>query len=158
MNEIFWIRPQWSATRRRDARVRTLWTALPHQQYADMLQQLYRRVHSLGQKHICSSVVHFYFAREKNRRSLRRNIFDFFDQLASIQAGHDQIRKHQIDAALLEMLERLRSTGAREHAIAAGFKHDFSDGKGLFIIVNAEDRSLWFHFVSEIASHRSARP
>src|SRR5208282_4686019 len=89
---------------------------------------------------------------------LGRQVLDLFDELASIQTRHGQIGEHQVDSALLKTLQRFLAATAGDYVIAAGFQHDFADGERLFVIVDAEDRSFWFHFVSETANRRDRAP
>ena len=128
-------------------RLHALGTALPNQQQADALQQLDWRVHPFGQENVglAVTIVDFDFARQKNSRSLGREALDLFDQPGSIQTGHNQIGQDQVDAALFEALQSLGASRAGEHAIASGFQHDLTNRERLFVIVDAEDRSFWFH-------------
>src|SRR6185437_4282031 len=113
----------------------------------DALQQFHGRVHALGQEKIGPSVaiVNSDFPGEQNSGSLRRDCLDGVDELASIHPGHDQIGEHQIHATLFEALQSLFAAAAGDHAIAASFKHDLADGKGLFVIVHTKNGSFRLH-------------
>ncbi len=74
-----------------------------------------------------------------------RLALDPFDQFGAVQAGHDEIAEYQVDAAPAERLQRVVPVVAGDHAIAAGFQHDFADGEGLLVVVNAKNRLLGLH-------------
>jgi hypothetical protein len=76
---------------------------------------------------------------------LRRDFFDFFDQAGAIDAGHDEISEHEIDAAEAEGFKSGLAVVTGHDAVAAGFKHDFTDGKRLLVIVDAKDCFLGLH-------------
>src|SRR3954463_4787386 len=122
-------------------------SAFADEQQTYTLQQFYRRVHSFGQENVGASfaLVNFYFAGEKNRRCFRGDVLDAFDQLGAVDAWHDQVCQHQIYSSLSESLQRLLCVGERQHTVASGFQHYFSNGEGLLIIVNTENSSFWFH-------------
>src|SRR5678816_2063860 len=56
-----------------------------------------------------------------------------------------QITEYQVDSAFPKPFDRFFSGCAGDHAVAASFEKDFSDGKGLFVVVDAENGSLRFH-------------
>ena len=126
---------------------RTFGPALADQEQANFFQQVHGLVHSLWQKDIGLGValVNFYAAGDKHGWRLRGNVFDFFDEAGTIQTGHDQVRQEQVHTAAAKSFERGFAVVTREHAIAAGFEHDFANGKGLFVVINAEDRFLGLH-------------
>src|SRR5579864_6791014 len=103
-----------SSRRLHNLGLRALRAALPNQQQPDTLQQLGRRVHSLGQKNIgpAVAIVDFNFARKKNYGSLWRQALDLVDQFGSIQSGHDEIGQHQVNSTLLKSLQRVVAAGA----------------------------------------------
>ena len=49
------------------------------------------------------TLIDFHLSGDKHRGSLRRERFDFCDQLRAIDAGHDQIGQHKIDVAAPEL-------------------------------------------------------
>src|SRR6185312_617542 len=75
----------------------------------------------------------------------RRHVLDCLDQLMAVEPGHDQVAEHQVDAALLELLQCILSGAAGDHAVAARFQDHLADGEGLLVIVNAQNRSFRFH-------------
>ena len=82
---------------------------------------------------------------------------DLGNQLRAVQAGHRHVGDHQVDSALQEARQRFFAAGEARHAVAAGFQHDFSVGKRLFVVVHTQNRALWFHQPSAICRARSHR-
>ena len=127
--------------------VQPLGAALFHQHEADTLQQLNGSVHSLGQEEICARIFFIKpgLAGKKNGRSAGGNFLDLVHQLGAVQAGHLQVTQDQINAALLKGFQGLVAIAASQHAVAARFQHQFSNGERLLIIVHAQDRSFRSH-------------
>ena len=126
----------------------TLGASLAHQQDANAFQEFRGFIHSLWQEKIGErfALVDLDSTGDQHGRSLRRKMFDFFDQPRTIHTRHEQIGEHQINAATAEGLEGQFAAVAREHAVAPRFEQDFADGKGLFIIVDTENSFFGFHW------------
>jgi hypothetical protein len=111
--------------------VQTLWAAFADKEQTNAIQQLRGSVHAFGQEHVCARGLIAYadFSGEQNCGSLRRNSLDGFDQFGSVETWHHQVRKHQVNAAALEMFQGIFTAGAGDDAIASRFQQDFSDGE-----------------------------
>jgi hypothetical protein len=126
---------------------RTFGAPLTHQQQPYAFQQFSRLVHTLGQKQIGLRVafIDLDASGNKNCRSLRGNFFDLMDHMRAVQARHYEIGDDEINPAALKCLQRLLAVVAGHYAIAASFEQNFSYGKGLFVVVDAENRLLGLH-------------
>ncbi len=60
---------------------------------------------------------------------------------------------------LRETVQSFFAAAAGQHAIATGFQHDFADGKRLFVIVDAQNRSFGLHscFRNGVSANRTPR-
>lgn len=124
-----------------------LGSTLLDEQDAYALQQFNGGIHSLGKEKISAQVlvIHLYLAGKKDGGRFRGHIFHFVDESVAVQTRHEQISQYQINAAAVEKFKCGMAAVAGNHAVASSFKHYLTNGKRLFIIVNAEDRFLGSH-------------
>jgi hypothetical protein len=72
-----------------------------------------------------------------------------------VYTGHHQVRDDQVDPATLEGFQSLLAIVASDDAVAARFEQNFAYGKGLFVVINTQDRLLGLH--GGIGSPHSAK-
>jgi hypothetical protein len=121
--------------------------ALLDEQDPDALQKFNGRIHSLGQEEVRAKVlvIHLDLAGKENCRCLRGTVFYLADEIRAIESRHEEITQDKINSALVKKFERRMTAGTGKYAIAARFKHYFTNGERLFIIINAEYGLLGSH-------------
>jgi len=131
-----------------------LWSPLAHQQQTDSFQQFNRGIRAFGQEQIGAAlaIVEFNFSGEENRWRLRRQVLDLFDQLLPVASWKNEVAQDQVDTSDLENLDRLFGRHTGNHPIPARFQHHFSNGEGLFVIVDAKDSTLRLHHIPRLAN------
>ena len=114
----------------------------------DAFQEFDRRVCALWQEKIGVSFAgaEFRMSRKKDRRGEGGDFLRAADQFVSVDLGHHQVGEQKIDPTLAEDLKRLPSIMTCNNAIPASLEHHFSNGEGLFIVVDAKDGALRFHW------------
>lgn len=122
--------------------------ALTHQQHANSLEQIHRLIHSLWKEDVgqCVALVDLHSTGDQHCRCVRGEFFDLLNNLRAIHAGHDQIREYEINPSMAEGFDRELPGIAGDHAVTARLEQDLADGECLFIVVDAKDCLLRFHW------------
>lgn len=133
-------------------------TSPAHQQQSNALQQFGGRISPFGEKNVGLAfvLISVDLSGKQDCRRLGRDALDPVDQFSPVHGRHHQVAQYQIHSALLEFLEGLGGAGPGNHPIAAGFQDYLSDGQGLFVVVNAENRPFGFHRLSEVAARNGS--
>ncbi len=74
------------------------------------------------------------------------------DELVAVHAGHEEVAEQEIQGAREGMRDDLEGflgcADGGDFVAAAGLQEESSDGKGLFVVIDAEDGLLRAHGIS----------
>src|SRR5882757_1423455 len=121
--------------------------ALAGYHHTDALQHFNRRAGTLGQEGVgaIGAIECLHTPADQDRRHFRGQLLHAAHELVAVHVWHDQVAQNQIDPSLAEQFQCLLTAGCRQHPVSSSLKHEFANGKSLFVVVDTQNSFLWAH-------------